>query len=324
MQAFIDTANHFGRFRQPFFFLIDFEKRKPQIMPLEQAKRNGLLFDFGGTRNFENSVFSPEKAFEFHFLPIDFSTYQQGFEWVQKNIQAGNSYLLNLSYPTKIHTNYRLDDIFFASSAKYKMLLLDEFVCFSPECFVRIQNDHIYSYPMKGTINATIENARQKLLGSEKELSEHNTIVDLIRNDLALVSKNIRVSKYRYLEKIETNRGAIYQTSSEICGQLSESWREEIGTILAKLLPAGSISGAPKLKTVEIIQEAEKLSRGYYTGVFGYFDGKSLESAVAIRYIENRDGQYYFRSGGGITHLSELDDEYHEILEKVYVPISSF
>ena len=176
---------------------------------------------------------------------------------------------------------------------------------------------------MKGTISALEENAVEKLLNSEKEFTEHNTIVDLIRNDLALVAKYIQVTKYRFIEKVETHRGAIYQTSSEICGELAENWRAEIGTILDKLLPAGSISGAPKVKTVEIIQQAEQQERGYYTGVFGYFDGENLESAVAIRYIEKEGEKFYFRSGGGITSLSQLDDEYNEVLEKIYVPIST-
>lgn len=176
---------------------------------------------------------------------------------------------------------------------------------------------------MKGTINASEENAEQKLMASEKEFTEHNTIVDLIRNDLALVAKNIEVTKYRYAEKVHTHRGAILQTSSEICGELAENWQENIGSILAALLPAGSISGAPKEKTVYIIQQAERGKRGYYTGIFGYFDGESLESAVAIRYIEQTANGLLFRSGGGITSQSVLEDEYNEILEKVYVPIST-
>ena len=108
----------------------------------------------------------------------------------------------------------------------------------------------------------------KNLLNSKKEFEEHNTIVDLIRNDLAIVSQNIRVTKYRYVEKIETHHGAIYQTSSEICGELTENWQANIGSILAKLLPAGSISGAPKEKTVQIIQQAEgektRLLHGYF------------------------------------------------------------
>lgn len=320
MQAFIQQANLYGQERCPFFFLIDFEAQKPIIFPLSEATNQSLQFSFPKLPLVTEKVAKP---FKFSSASLDYTAYHQAFSLVQNEIQKGNSYLLNLTFPTEIQTNYDLGEIFRASQAKYKCYLPNEFVCFSPECFVRIEKDKIYSYPMKGTINAEIENAKEKLLNSEKEFSEHNTIVDLIRNDLALVAKNIQVTKYRYLEKIETHRGAIYQTSSEICGELESGWQESIGTILAKLLPAGSISGAPKVKTVEVIRQAEQRERGYYTGVFGYFDGENLDSTVAIRYIERKRENYYFRSGGGITFLSECDEEYNEIAEKIYVPISS-
>lgn len=320
MQSFIQQANRYGQERCPFFFLIDFEMQKPLIFPLSERESQALQFSFP---NLPLAVEKPAKPFTLSATPTDYEAYQAAFRLVQNEIQKGNSYLLNLTFPTQIQTNYDLDEIFKASQAKYKCYLPNQFVCFSPECFIKIEQNKIYSYPMKGTINAEQPQAAETLLNSAKEFSEHNTIVDLIRNDLALVAKNIQVSKYRYLEKIHTHRGEIYQTSSEICGELSEHWQNHIGTLLATLLPAGSISGAPKVKTVEIIQQAEQQERGYYTGIFGYFDGETLDSAVAIRYIEKRQAQYLFRSGGGITFLSALDEEYQEILEKVYVPIST-
>ncbi|EQA01485.1 chorismate binding enzyme family protein [Glaesserella parasuis MN-H] len=322
MQQFIQIANQYGKMRLPFFFLIDFEKQKPLIYPLSEIEDKGLYFDFNGQQKFIQSLKTNEN-FELEIIPPNYTQYKKAFDFVQQQIQIGNSYLLNLTQQTKIKTNYHLAQIFQQSKTKYKLLLDENFVCFSPECFIRIKENKIYSYPMKGTINANEEDAVNKLLNSEKEFTEHNTIVDLIRNDLALVSKYIQVTKYRYVEKVVTHRGAIYQTSSEICGELDENWQENIGTMLDKLLPAGSISGAPKVKTVEIIQQAEQQERGYYTGIFGYFDGENVESAVAIRYIEKQGDKYYFRSGGGITALSQLDDEYNEILEKVYVPIST-
>lgn len=322
MQQFIQIANQYGKMRLPFFFLIDFEKQKPLIYPLSEIEDKGLYFDFNGQQKFIQSLKINEN-FELEIIPPNYPQYKKAFDFVQQQIQIGNSYLLNLTQQTEIKTNYHLAQIFLQSKAKYKLLLDENFVCFSPECFIRIKENKIYSYPMKGTINANEEDAVNKLLNSEKEFTEHNTIVDLIRNDLALVSKYIQVTKYRYVEKVVTHRGAIYQTSSEICGELDENWQENIGTMLDKLLPAGSISGAPKVKTVEIIQQAEQQERGYYTGIFGYFDGENVESAVAIRYIEKQGDKYYFRSGGGITALSQLDEEYNEILEKVYVPIST-
>ena len=94
-----------------------------------------------------------------------------------------------------------------------------------------------------------------------------------------------------------------------------------VGLGLFKLLPAGSISGAPKPRTLDIIQEAEEYVRGYYTGVTGIFDGENLDSGVLIRFIEKKDNQLIFKSGGGITARSEVHSEYQEIIDKVYLPI---
>ena len=86
------------------------------------------------------------------------------------------------------------------------------------------------------------------------------------------------------------------------------------------MLPAGSISGAPKPKTLEIIRSVEDGKRGYYTGVYGFFDGTNLDSAVAIRFIETHNQTFYYRSGGGVTSQSNCAEEYQELLDKIYVP----
>ena len=99
------------------------------------------------------------------------------------------------------------------------------------------------------------------------------------------------------------------------------NWKANLGELLLSLLPAGSISGAPKEKTCTIIKVAEKKDRRYLTGVFGVFDGKNIDSGVMIRYIEQKNKHLYFRSGGGITALSNEEDEYNELLQKVYLPI---
>ena len=96
---------------------------------------------------------------------------------------------------------------------------------------------------------------------------------------------------------------------------------DHLGEILFRLLPAGSITGAPKYKTIEIIEQAEEYERGFYTGITGYFDGRKLDSAVMIRFIEEQNGQIFFKSGGGITCKSDLENEYNEMKQKVYVPI---
>ncbi|ATF74866.1 aminodeoxychorismate synthase component I [Pasteurella multocida] len=319
--AFIQLANQFGEQRQPFFFLIDFEQQQPIICPLAQAAELGLFFAIRGQQNVNWQTEMPHKPFELHKFPMSKAAYQHGFDLVQAELQKGNSYLLNLTYPTEINMNWRLEQVFQQTTAPYKLYYQDRFVCFSPECFVNIHHNQIYTYPMKGTIDATLPEAEKRLLDSDKERQEHYTIVDLMRNDLATVAENVEVTRFRYVEKIQTQKGAILQTSSEIRGDLADNWQARIGTMLATLLPAGSISGAPKEKTVQIIQAAEQQPRGYYTGIFGLFDGESLQSAVAIRFIEQVGEKLIFRSGGGITILSDLEDEYQELIQKVYVPV---
>jgi para-aminobenzoate synthetase component 1 len=174
---------------------------------------------------------------------------------------------------------------------------------------------------MKGTISADIQDAKNTLLNNPKEIYEHNTIVDLLRNDLSMIAKEVRVARFRYIEKIKTNTTPIYQTSSEICGKLKKNWRDSLGELLLKLIPAGSISGAPKVKTIQNIKEIESDERNFYTGVFGIYDGNTLDSGINIRYVEKRENLFFYRSGGGITFLSDVEKEYDEFLNKIYVPV---
>ena len=93
------------------------------------------------------------------------------------------------------------------------------------------------------------------------------------------------------------------------------------GDVIFSQLPAGSITGAPKKKTVEVIAEAENYHRDFYTGVMGRWDNGELDSAVMIRFIDQCHGKLSFKAGGGITAKSNWKDEYHEVIEKVYAPI---
>ena len=174
---------------------------------------------------------------------------------------------------------------------------------------------------MKGTIDASIPSAAQLLMNDPKEAAEHATIVDLIRNDLSMVANQVFVSRYRYIDTLQTNQGAILQTSSEIQGVLPENYPEHLGELIFRLLPAGSITGAPKKKTMQIIREAETYDRGFYTGIMGYSDGINLDSAVMIRFVEQEGEKMYFKSGGGITCQSDAESEYNEMKQKIYVPI---
>jgi para-aminobenzoate synthetase component 1 len=322
-QKFSKCLNDWGKRKIPFVFLIDFLAQKPVAWRLDQINPAEVLFDFNGFSNAGSDPVSDQvPEFYFHKYPVSFDVYHQKFAHVVKNLRAGNSFLVNLSVPTPIETNLGLKDIFRFSHAPYRFWQKDQFVCFSPEIFIKIKGNKISSFPMKGTIDALFPNAEQVILSDPKEAAEHATIVDLIRNDISIVADKVWVERYRYIEPIKTNQKTLLQVSSEISGILPDHFDGAFGDILLKLLPAGSISGAPKPSTLQIIQDAEGYERGYYTGIMGYFDGENFESAVMIRYIENQDGKLVFKSGGGITAKSNAKSEYQELIDKVYLPFT--
>jgi para-aminobenzoate synthetase component 1 len=240
---------------------------------------------------------------------------------VQEHLHHGNTYLANITFPTPVKTNLSFEQIFYHAHAPFKLFIPGRLVVFSPERFVRADRRFIRSYPMKGTIDAGIADARNKILKDPKETAEHFTIVDLIRNDLNLVSRRVEVRSFRYVDRIRTHGKELLQISSEIAGRIDIDFFNQLGSHIFKLLPAGSISGAPKQKTLEIIRLAEPFERGFFTGIFGYFGGTKLDSAVMIRFIEMLDGQTIYKSGGGITAWSRPDSEYQELIDKIYVPI---
>lgn len=314
------SMNEFGKESKPFLFGIDFKVENGFFIHPENAAANSIFYSLNGKSNFYPKT-SFESPVQLSKNPIPFEKYLEAFRHVHSNLVAGNSYLTNLTFPTALSLNLSLSEVFARSNARYKLLYKDSFVVFSPETFVQISNGVIRSFPMKGTIDAAIAGAESQILNDRKEMAEHNTIVDLIRNDLSMVAADVKVERFRYIEKIDTNYKSLLQVSSEISGVLPPDYKDNIGTIFRKLLPAGSISGAPKQKTLQIINEAENYDRGFYTGVFGIFDGHSLDSGVMIRFIRKENENYTFCSGGGITVQSNPETEYAELIDKVYVPI---
>lgn len=323
LSDFTNQLNTWGAERVPFFFMIDFEMRKPWAVPLEELYCDKPLvwFEFpemgngypvGHNLNDRNGVM--------YKYPIPEADYRQRFDKVMHHLQSGDTYLLNLTCKTPIKINCSLEEIFHSSRAKYTVCVPGRFVVFSPETFVRIAGCTISTFPMKGTIDASLPDAAMRILQDEKEKAEHVTIVDLLRNDLSRVARKVEVKRFRYVEAIDAGESRLLQVSSEITGTLPENYQASLGDILTALLPAGSVSGAPKTKTCEIIREVEGEDRGYFTGVCGVFDGENLDSAVMIRYIEQYDNRYFFRSGGGITACSDVIKEYNEMTSKVYVP----
>ncbi len=305
--------------KEEFFFMIDFNCEDAYVYTPTEAAKNGIFFDISGKTNYK-SIGIEFKKKSFTFNPIPYEKYLKGFEHVKNAIQRGDTYLLNYTCLTPVLTDYSLQEIFEFSNSPFKLLFKDRFVVFSPERFIKIQDLHIETRPMKGTIDAAIARAEELLLNNEKELFEHNTIVDLLRNDLNIVAKGVRVEEFRYFDRIKTSNRELLQVSSKIVGELPVDYLSSLGELIASLLPAGSVSGAPKQKTIEIIKSAEDYDRGFYTGVFGHSDSKGIDVAVAIRFIEKINGEFYYKSGGGITSLSQPMEEYQEMLDKIYVP----
>ncbi len=319
-QAF-KAMNELGQAKVPFLFIIDFEMNMPIVVPIEDLPQHDILFDINGYRNFSFQGEKPEEV-KITKLPISYEAYLPSYKIVKENLNYGNSFLVNLTRKTEITLDQSLKAVFYQSKAKYKLLLNNQFLVFSPEIFVKIKKGIISSYPMKGTIDKSVPEAEAKILNDPKEMAEHVTIVDLIRNDLSRVANKVEVKKFRYIDEIKTQDKTLLQVSSQITGELLPDNQLLIGEILSQLLPAGSVSGAPKAKTMEIIKSSEREDRGYFTGVFGYFNGRDLDSGVMIRYIEKTNGKYYFRSGGGITVNSQPQSEYREMIDKVYVPVN--
>ncbi|MHB1661779.1 MAG: aminodeoxychorismate synthase component I [bacterium] len=323
---FVGKMNFYGRKGIRFLFIIDFEMKFPVVLKLSELKDFDIKYFIDGAKNYNDdaALIKDEKELNIRKHPVPFEVYKRAFNNIIKNEKAGNSYLLNLTFKNLIKINFSLEEIFHRSTARYKLYFNNEeneFVLFSPETFINITEGNIFTYPIKGTIDAGISNAKEILLNDEKERAEHLTVVDLLRNDLNIICKDVRVNRFCFIENVKTNSGELLQMASEIEGKIKPNLMRRFGDILFNLLPAGSICGAPKRKTLEIIKETELDSRGYYTGVFGIYDGKNLKSSVMIRFIEKNGEDCFYRSGGGITVYSDVEKEYNEMVKKIYAPI---
>jgi len=157
-----DQISALAKQKTPFLFVINFDGDKAFVEPIETCAAQDVLFKVRHLKNYEDKPVSGG-PFTFTKFPISFEKYQAGFDIVQQAIADGNTYLINLTYPTRIETSLSLKEIFFRSNAKFKLFFKDKFVVFSPETFVRIRDQKIYSYPMKGTIDATIPDMLKRL-----------------------------------------------------------------------------------------------------------------------------------------------------------------
>jgi para-aminobenzoate synthetase component 1 len=251
--------------------------------------------------------------------------YGEAFRKIQNYIAAGDVYQINLTHQLEGSTQHdgrQLFDVLAASSRSEFQAYLEidgfEIVSQSPERFIKIGGREITTMPIKGTRprgrTATDDQAlKAALLNSPKDQAELNMITDLMRNDLGEVCLpgSVRVAETRVLTAYPT----LWHAHSTIAGRL----RDDVSPIaaLASVLPGGSITGCPKKRAMEIIDELEPVRRGVYTGtIFTISPNGELDSSIAIRTLIKQDDKIYLSVGGGIVYDSDEADEYQESLDK--------
>ncbi len=188
----------------------------------------------------------------------------------------------------------------------------------SPETLVKLENGILHTFPLAGTrprgkTEAEDQILEAELLADEKELAEHNMLVDLGRNDLGKISKfgTVQVEKLHSVEKFSH----VMHIGSTVRGEIGEKY-DGLDAIEA-VLPAGTLSGAPKIRACQLIGELENNKRGIYGGAIGYIDFTgNMDTCIAIRIAYQKNGKVFVRSGAGIVADSVAEKEYEECINK--------
>lgn len=194
----------------------------------------------------------------------------------------------------------------------------DEIISTSPETLVKLQNGVLNTFPIagsrpRGKTKKEDDALAEELISDEKELAEHNMLVDLGRNDIGRISKfnSVKVTEYQKILR--------YSKIMHICSEVEGEIKDGLDAFdaIESLLPAGTLSGAPKIRACEIIEELEKTPRGIYGGALGYIDfNGNLDTCIAIRMAVKKDNKVYIQSGAGIVADSVPENEYTETYNK--------
>ncbi len=301
-----------------------------QVYSRHQAKDRSIAsLKFHAYAQWQEEIIPTQTPKRQKFSGADFqervsqAKYEQAYHNIKQHIQKGDIYQVNLTHQLQGSSQKNSQDLFLdliASNPVDFMSYLGfadyQILSASPERFIRIAKGEITTRPIKGTIAKTdcpIQNQAQiqALLNCPKEKAELNMITDLLRNDLGQVchTGTVRVKSHRSILECPN----IYHTYSEIQGKL----KMDPVQALISMLPAGSISGCPKKRSLAIIDEQEHSARGIYTGVIGYIHPTGiLDFSIAIRTLLKKGSQVTLGVGGGIVHDSKLKNEYAETLQK--------
>lgn len=251
--------------------------------------------------------------------------YKQAVDRMIRYIIEGDIYIVNMTQQLTVKSDKVPLDVFYdlrennpSPFGGYFDYGDFQIVCASPERFLKMQKGHVNTRPIKGTRKRgeTPEEdmlMRTELENSEKDKSELLMIVDLERNDLNRVCNpgSVKVTELFTVEEYAT----VFHLVSDIEGDLEES--KNVMDLLEAAFPGGSITGAPKYRAMEIIDEMENNKRNLYTGSIGYLTlDDDCDFNIVIRTALHKDGKYYLGVGGGITAESDLEFEYEETLQK--------
>ncbi len=253
--------------------------------------------------------------------------YANAFEQVKDELRMGNTYEVNLTQPFQIHASLPDAQLFEAlyhrQPTPYAALLENEFesiLSFSPELFYSLRDGVIRTKPMKGTCKRgktpeEDETLKLALASDRKNRAENVMIVDLLRNDLSRIAKTSSVRVTRLFD-VETHP-SLHQMTSEVLADV----RDDVGLLelLKAIFPCGSITGAPKISTMEIIDRLEGEPRGVYCGAIAYLNPQESLVSVPIRILQRRAGElsYLYRVGGAVVWDSKLEDEWQECHTKL-------
>lgn len=296
--------------------LIFYFYHKSDVKVIESSK-----LEFDGV---EKILASIQNIKDFN-LDVSKDEYVEKVEKIKKYIAEGDTYQINFTTKAKFKFNGKLTSLFlsgiFNQSASYSVIINGEkefILSFSPELFFSTDYKSIFGKPMKGTLKRKenpVEDDKlaKSLLRDEKNLAENVMIVDLMRNDIGriAVADSVRVKKLYEIEKYET----LYQLTSTVEGKLKNG---KLSEIINNMFPSGSITGAPKIRSMQIISELEKSPRNLYTGSIGLITNSEAVFNIPIRTIRisktTKKGELGL--GSGIVWDSDAESEYEEVMLK--------
>lgn len=296
-------------------FITDLGIGSNKICELEQEILNGVNI-------LEEEVKRSNNKFYSNFTK---ENYKKAVGKLKEYIVSGDVYIANMTqrfycnnYEDSFDIYKKLRTINKAPFSSFMNFEDFQIISSSPERFIQIKEGNVHTRPIKGTRprghNEETDNKnKEELLSSEKDKAELLMVVDLERNDLSKVCKphSVKVAELFKLEEYAT----VFHLVSTIEGTL----KENISTVkcIKECFPGGSITGTPKIRAMEVIEELEMLKRNIYTGSIGYFDFRgNADFNIVIRTIVKKDNKAYFGVGGGITYDSIEEDEYNETLDK--------